>query len=75
MLFVTNLTRNSVISLKTVKRMLLLFGRGPNRVMKTACFDAIRANVNKQVNKRSEANVCHVNAIQHYIFSFIVFLK
>ena len=37
--------------------------------------DAVRANANKQVNKRSEANVCHANFIQHYIFSFIVFVK
>ena len=36
---------------------------------------AIRANVNKEVNKRSEANICHANVIQHYIFSFIVFVK
>ena len=36
---------------------------------------AIHANVYKQVNKRSDANVCHANVIQHYIFSFIVFVK
>ena len=55
-----------------------LFGPGPNRVMETASFDANvqkASNVNKQVNKRSEANVCHANIIQHHIFSFIVFSK
>ena len=57
-------------------------GVAPNRVMQTCLFCRKCAmgtqyvlRYTRQGNKRSEANVCHANVIQHYIFSLIVFVK
>ena len=63
------LARNNFFPDRLPMHHHFLFGRGPKRVIETACFDAkasrhaIRANVNKQVNKRSDANVCLANVI------------